>query len=134
MFKGHILTVPGQILPFHSAVAHHHVFRVPKGVLGVEEAVFKHGILDVLERVLALKLHIAEVQIHPPHHKVLTLGGAVFHGHMAGVPAKFRGEDVTVFHHRIGALPQGLDAVELGVLNDNIIRIPQRRPAKFCHL
>ena len=102
---------------------------MPKGVLGVEEAVFKHGILDVLERVLALKLHIAEVQIHPPHHKVLTLGGAVFHGHMAGVPAKFQGEDVTVFHHRIGALPQGLDAVELGVLDGDVIGVPQGRPA-----
>ena len=53
---------------------------------------------------------------HLPHHEVLAHCGAVLHGHAAGVPTKLRGDHVAVFQHGIGALPQGLDAVELCLL------------------
>ena len=123
--KGHVLAVPGQVLPLHGAIAHHHVFRVPEGVLGIEGTVLKQGVLNVLEGVLSMKCNIAEVQFSSPHHEVLALGGAVLYGPAVGVPSKLRGNDIAVPQHRIAALPQGLDAVELGVLDGDMVRVPQ---------
>ena len=81
-----------------------------------------------------MKCNIAEVQFSSPHHEVLALGGAVLYGHAVGVPSKLRGNDIAVPQHRIAALPQGLDAVELGVLDGDMVRVPQGRPALICQL
>lgn len=34
--EGYILTIPGQVFPFHRTVSRHHVLRMPESVLGIK--------------------------------------------------------------------------------------------------
>src|SRR5699024_3498172 len=48
-------------------------------------------------------------------------------------PAELRRPDVAAPHGDVGTFPQGLDAVQAGALDGDMVGIPQRRPAKLGH-
>ena len=51
------------------------------------------------------------------------------HLHAAGGPAELRRDDVAVSYHGVGALAQGLYAVQLGAAYLDVLGIPERRAA-----
>lgn len=69
-----------------------------------------------------------KMQIGRTHHEILALGVTVLHlDPRTDQPNS--GNDVAAPHPDVAAFPQCFDAVELGILNDDMAGIPQRRPA-----
>ncbi len=63
------------------------------------------------------------------HHEILALGVTVLHLDPPTDQPNSGGNDVAAPHPDVAAFPQCFDAVELGILNDDMAGIPQRRPA-----
>ena len=91
----------------------------------------KNRIFNVLEGIFSLHAHIRKMQIGRTHHEILALGVTVLHLDPPNRPAKFRGNDVAAPHPDVAAFPQCFDAVELGILNDDMAGIP---PVSYTHL
>ena len=134
VYKSEIFRVPAEIFALHHAVPDGDIFPVPESVLRIEDAAVKDGVPHVLEPVFPGEFRPGEGELFAAEEEVLPFRGEILSGDAAAHPAELgtlRGGAAELY---VRAFPERLDAAEAGILDADIFRIPQRRPAELRHL
>ena len=74
------------------------------------------------------------MQARSAHHEVLARGRAVLHLDATRGPTELWRDDVTAAHPHVLALAQGLDTVEVAVLDCDATAVPEGRATELGHL
>lgn len=127
--KAQILRVPCEIFALDDAVIDCDVLGLPKGILGIEDAIVDRDVLTILEGILSVEGDIAQDNVFTMEKEVFSRDLGILDRQVAAKPTEFRADGVTARDCDVLTFPHRLDPEEVGILNADILRIPERGTA-----